>query len=418
MPFNAALSEHYRQLLGIGSPWKIADVDVNIEQTRVDIVIEWPKGTLPRCPECGKACSLHDHREERVWRHLDTMQFHTFIHCRIPRSDCGVHGIKTMKVPWGEPNSRWTLMFEAWCIGILELMPSIAKARKMLGLSWDEAFAIKKRAVKRGLSRRSVKDIAYAGIDEKSFGKKERFVTIFNDLNEGRVLEVARSKSTEAARTVLASIPVPERGKVLAVAMDMTAAYENACREAFANADIVYDIFHIEKMLSEAMDTVRRKEHKAQMARGIGIYKKTRYLWLRRPERWSEKQRDMFNDVNAAFAAGKFSQTKIGRAWSIKEAFRPFWKYVYRGAASRYFKRWYFWATHSKLEPMIKVARTMKAHIEGMLAYFKHGITNAYSEGINSKIQDIKSSARGFRSFPNYRIAILFSCGKLEMLPQ
>jgi len=417
MSFSTAISNHYSQLLGLGSPWTITDVDVNIEDMRVDIVIEWPSGKMLHCPECGKACSLKDHREERIWRHLDTMQFKTFIHCRVPRSDCGTHGVKTVKVPWSEPNSRWTLLFEAWCVKILELVPAISKAKKILGLSWDEAFAIKKRAVKRGLKRRVVKDVEHTGIDEKSFGKKERYVTVFNDLDGTRVLEVAPSKSAEAASIVCASIPEPERGKVRAVAMDMTAAFEKACTEAFPNAEIVYDIFHVEQMLSNAMDSVRRTEHKALMARGITIFKKTRYLWLKRPERWSDKQHDSFQEVNTAFSAGKFAQTKIGRAWTIKESFRPFWKFIYPGAAARYFRRWYFWATHSKLEPIIKVARSMKAHLDGLLAYFRHGITNAYSEGINSKIQDLKSAARGFRSFPNYRIAILFSCGKLDMRP-
>jgi transposase len=390
---------------------------VNIVEQRVDIRIEWPSGKPVRCPNCGKACSLKDHREERVWRHLDTMQFKTLIHCCIPRSDCGAHGVKTVSVPWSEPNSRWTLMFEAFAVTVLGLVPSIAKAQKILGLSWDETHAIKKRAVRRGLKRRKVTEIEHVGIDEKSFGVKERFVTILNDLDGERVLEVAPSKSMEAAKTVCASIPQEEREKVQAVAMDMTAAFERVCREMFPKSETVYDKFHIEQLLTKAMDTVRRKEHKLLLAQGITIFTKTRYIWLKRPERWSEKQKQHFEEVNAAFASGKFAQTKIARAWSLKEGFRGLWNYAYRGTAARYFKRWYFWATHSRLEPMIKAARTMKAHLEGILAYFHHGITNAYSEGINSTIQDLKSAARGFRSFPNYRIAILFACGKLEMQP-
>jgi transposase len=110
-------------------------------------------------------------------------------------------------------------------------------------------------------------------------------------------------------------------------------------------------------------------------------------------------------------------EMKVGRAWSIKETFRRFWDYRYRGAAESFFKSWYYWATHSKLKPIVDAARTLKRHIVGILAYLKHHITNAATEGLNSKIQSIKSDARGFRNFQNYRIAILFHCGKLNLYP-
>ena len=110
-------------------------------------------------------------------------------------------------------------------------------------------------------------------------------------------------------------------------------------------------------------------------------------------------------------------ELKVGRAWSIKEMFRHFWTYRYRGAAISFFKRWYFWATHSKLQPVMKMAKTLQRHLEGMLSYLKHHITNAVTEGLNSKIQSIKANARGFRNFEHYRIAILFHCGRLSMCP-
>jgi len=108
---------------------------------------------------------------------------------------------------------------------------------------------------------------------------------------------------------------------------------------------------------------------------------------------------------------------KVGRAWSMKEMFRQFLDYTYKGSAQSFFKRWYFWATHSQLKPMIDAAKTLKRHLAGMLTYIKHHITNVVAEGLNSKIQNIKSNARGFRNFEHYRIAILFHCGKLALYP-
>jgi transposase len=418
MPLNPALAQHYHQLLGLSTPWRITDIALNVPEERVDITIEWPTDRRVLCPECGKRVARKDLREERVWRHLDTMQFQTFLHCRVPRSECATHGVKTIAIPWGERNSRWTLLYEAFAVELMQQVPSLSKVAHLLHLSWDEAHALRTRAVRRGLKRRDLEDIDYLGIDEKSFGSRERYVTVLSDLTEARVLDVAPSKSTEAARDVLSIIPAAERVGVKAVAMDMSAAFERACAELVPAAEIVYDKFHVEQLLTHAMDMVRRKAHKELLREGISVFTKTRYLFLRRKERWSDRQKDQFRDVNRDFGKARFAQSKIGRAWNIKEAFRGFWDYAYLGAARRYFRRWYFWATHSRLEPIIKAARTLNTHLDGLLNYFHHGITNAFSEGINSKIQDIKSAARGFRNFENYRIAILFACGKLNMKPQ
>jgi transposase len=417
MAIHPALIAHYRQLLALPAPWRISDITLNVGEQRVDIVIEWPEGKRVPCPKCGERCALKDHRQERVWRHLHTMQFETFLHCRVPRSECRVHGAKTIAIPWGEANSRWTLLFEIFALEVLQEVSVLSKAAAMLGISWDEAHALRKRAVNRGLERRETAGIEYLGIDEKSFGKKVRYITVLSDLNEGRVLDVAPRKSAEAAKQVLEVIPPEERGAVRAVAMDMAAAFAKVCDELLPNADKVYDKFHIEKALSEAMGKVQSDERKELTRQGIAVFKRTRYLFLRRPDHWSKEQKKQFRDIKREYGATKFSQSRIGRAWAIKEAFRQFWAYVHPTWARKYFDRWYFWATHSRMKPIINVARTFKKHFPGIINYIYHGITNAFAEGINSKIQMIKSNARGFRSFDNYKIAILFHCGKLDMKP-
>ena len=137
---------------------------------------------------------------------------------------------------------------------------------------------------------------------------------------------------------------------------------------------------------------------------------KTKYLWLRNPKNWSDVQREQF-------ATMKIDMLQVGRAWSIAQAFEDFWTYRYAGSAREFFDRWYFWATHSRLKPVIEAAKTLKRHLPGLLAYCKHRITNAVAEGMNSKIQLIKANARGFRNFEKYRIAILFYCGRLDLYP-
>jgi len=112
------------------------------------------------------------------------------------------------------------------------------------------------------------------------------------------------------------------------------------------------------------------------------------------------------------------STLKTARAWAMKESLVALWDYTYDGAARTFFKRWYFWATHSQLEPMIKVARMLKRHLGNILTYLKHRITNAVTEALNAKIQWIKYGARGFRNRDAFKMAILFHCGGLDLEPR
>ena len=147
------------------------------------------------------------------------------------------------------------------------------------------------------------------------------------------------------------------------------------------------------------------------MAQGYETLKGTRQLWLYNPQNFSPEQ-------GAAFSALKDLQLKVARAWAAKELFSKFWDYRQEGWARRFFKDWFGWVSRSRLKPLIEVAQMLKRHLENLLTYLEHRITNAVTEGLNSKIQSLKSAARGFRNFANYRIRILFFCGKLDLYPQ
>ena len=194
--------------------------------------------------------------------------------------------------------------------------------------------------------------------------------------------------------------------------MDMWENFMESTKSHCPAADIVHDKFHCAKYLGKAVDSVRRKEHKEFKAenKGESVLNKTKYLWLMNPKNWNDVQRERFNEM-------KIDILQVGRAWSIVQAFNDFWAYHYAGSALKFFDRWYFWATHSRLKPIIEVAKILKRHLPGLLSYCKHRITNAVAEGMNSKIQMIKSNARGFRNFENYRKAILFYCGRLDLYP-
>lgn len=370
-------------------------------------------GKRASCPQCGESCPVRDYGPERRWRHLDTMNFETVIQARTPRSNCRECGVKTVEVPWAGKNSRFTLMFEAFAIVVLQAAGSLEAGRRLLRLSWDSAHGIMERAVERGLERRDLSEVRRVGIDEKSFLRGHKYLSALNDLDGGRVLDVVPERTEEACRALIfKALPTLwDRFKIEAVAMDMWPAFSNAAGDLLSEAEVVFDRFHVSKHLNGAVDQVRRAEHKHLLKDGDRSLTGTRYSWLRSPGTRTEKHEGVLEEL-----CGR--NLKTARAWAIKESFDEFWKAPNEAFAEEVFKEWYRWAVRCRLGPVVRVAKMLKAHLGGLLSYFRHRITNSVSEGLNSKIQAIKASARGFRNFENYRIRILFFCGKLSLSPK
>jgi transposase len=401
--------DFHRRVLELPLPWGVAAVDLATEEKSVLIEVAYPAGTLVHCPECGKLCSIKDKRK-RKWRHLSLMQFQTFVECDVPRSDCEEHGIHQILVPWAEPNGRFTLAFEDFGIQLIHASSNLTAASVLLGISWDGIQAIQRRGVERGLLRRKRETLCRLGIDEKSFLSRHRYATVLSDLKGARILEVTQGRDEAAAQAALDVLDLKQKAGVKAVAADMWIPYRNAIQSQLPNAVLVHDRFHVMGYLTKALDKVRKKEHWELKANGNQSLTGTKYLWLTSRENWSGDQRREFREL-------KDQNLKVGRAFAMKEQFRRFWGFSYAKAAEGFYKRWYFWVTHSRLKPMIEAARTIERHYSNISNYFQHRITNAVAEGLNSKIQLIKAGARGFRNFANFRVAILFHCGGLKLRP-
>jgi transposase len=404
------LTKHYSLLLGLDAAWTVSDVALSVKENRVEISVAHGGGAVA-CPECGDECTIADHAPIRTWRHLDTMQFETKIAARTPRADCKKCGVKTIAVPWATKHSRFTLMFEAFAIDVLLACGNIKSAAGLLGITWGSAQRIIDQAVERGIERRELENIEQVGMDEKSFRRGHNYITVLNDIGNSRVLEVTEGRDEKAANKAWTAVPEEQRVQVKAVAIDMWTAFENAAQANAPQADIVYDRFHISKYLNDAVDKVRRKEHKALKEEGDERLVGSKHSWLFNPENMKEERWLKFQSL-------KDSELKTSRAWAIKEQFRWFWDYTYPKSAETFFRSWYGWAARSRLDPIIDVAKMLKKRLPNILTYFRHQITNALSEGYNSRIQTIKSSARGFHTFKNYRARILFHCGKLDLKPE
>jgi transposase len=402
----------YQHLLGMTEPWAVSRVDLDVAAKRVDIWVEHPKGMKWPCPECGAMGSLHDHAAERVWRHLDSCQFQTLLHADPPRMKCPEHGVRQVRLPWAEPHARFTVLFEAFAIQVLE-ETSIQAARKILGISWDEAWHLMHRATARGLARKKPREIRYYGVDEKSAGRGQKnYVTVICDLIQGTVEEVTEGREKRSLLDYLEALTKEQREAIAAVSMDMCDAYIYAVCDGLPDGrnKIVFDRFHIMQHMGKAVDQVRRQEHRVLSEQGNDVLANTRYVWLYSRENLPSRY---WED----FYALKDSDLKTARAWAIKENLRNLWNYKTLRWAEPFWKRWYFWATHSRLEPVKAAARTIKNHLYGILSYFEHPITNAMSEGINSKIATIWKAACGYRNKQRFRTAILFHLGGLDLAP-
>ena len=401
----------YEYLLGLKTPWSVRTVEMNVQEQKVDVWAAHPEDASWECPECGKPRPLYDHAEERIWRHLDSCQFKTFLHARVPRVECPEHGIVQVKVQWAEAKSRFTLLFERLAIEVLKQC-DVTGASKILRISWDEAWRIMKHAVRRGFSRKEKKTVSVIGVDEKSIAKGHRYMTLVYDLSAGTVEYIADERKAESLENYYRGLSSEQLEGIKAVAMDMWEPYFQATMSQLPNAEgkIVFDRFHVMGYVTKAVDTVRKKEHRELMKNGDETLKGSKYLWLYGRENVPESRRAEFNRLRG-------QEMKVGRAWALKETLRRLWHYVYPSSGQKFWKQWYFWATHSQLEPMKEAAATLKRHIRNILMYFTHRITNAMSEGINGKIQAIKKMANGFRNPENFKTAIFFHCGGLDLYP-
>jgi transposase len=406
-----SLEQHYRRLLGLEEPWVVEAVNLELAAQRVEIRLRAQVTTKGlKCPECEKWSGLYDHAPERRWRHLDTMQFETVLMARIPRVNCPEHGVKTIEVPWAGKNSRFTLMFEAFAIRVLQAGETVQSGAGLLRLDWHSAHQIMERAVERGLQRRKTETVRLVGIDEKSFGRGQDYVSLMSDLEQSRVLEVVPDRTAEACQELWTHLGSEQSRNVEAVTIDMWEPYLSTTAQAAPQAQIVHDKFHVAKHLNEAVDRVRRAENRQLYSEGSDLLTGTKYVWLKNPQNWHEADQLKFEALRSCGC-------KVARAWQLKELFREFWSCFTSTEAESFFERWYSWAIRCRLAPVKEVARMLKAHLENLLTYFTYAISNAMTEGFNSKIQSLKHAARGFRTFANFRIRILFFCGRLNLYP-
>lgn len=399
----------YQQILGIQKPWKVVSVNVSIADDEVEVVVEHA-GARRSCPKCGKACPGYDKRRRR-WRHLDTCQLKTLLVADVPRVSCAEHGVVTIDVPWAEPGSGFTALFESLVIDWLKTATVSAVAER-LRLSWNAVDGIMQRAVRRGLARREQLSPKRLSVDETSYRKGHDYITVVTDQASGTVLHVAEDRVASSLGSFFDQLDDEQRSQIEAVCMDMWPAYIKATRAAVPDADqkIAFDRFHVAQYLGRGVDQVRRAEHRELSKAGDSLLKGTKYQWLTNPANmgWHQQR---------AFTSLRQSSLRTARAWAMKELASRLWDYKSRTWAEKGWKRLIGWMVRSRLAPMKKVASTLKNHLWGIINAVVLNADNSHAESINSRIQTIKARSRGFRNKQRFRDAIYFHLGGLELYP-
>ena len=316
-----------------------------------------------------------------------------------------------MRLPWAEGHARFTSLFERLAIDVLR-ETSVQGGTAILRITGEEAWGIISRAVERGRAAKEQRIVPTIGVDEKAAAKGQRYITLVCDLERATVEYIGDDRREASLDAYYEGLNKPQLDGIQAVAMDMWQPFiDSTMSHVPAAAEkIVFDRYHIAQHMGKAVDTVRKQENRDLRAVGDETLVGSKYLWLYRGENLPEKHHDWFAVLRAA-------NLKTGRAWAIGESLRGLWDYMTKGWAMRFCKRWYFWATHSRLTPVIEVAQMIRNHLPNLMTYFDHRITNAVSEGLNSKIQTIKKMACGYRNRENFKTAIFFHCGGLHLYP-
>jgi len=391
-------------ILDFGDSWQVSNVTVNFKTEEVDIFIEFIDKQAP-CPEFEDLYSIYDRRETRRWRHLDTLQYKTYINCRVPRVKTP-SGVKTISVPWADNFERHSYLFERLAIDILQATKNQTATAKLLRTGFNVINRIIHLSTQRGLERRDTSlTLANYSIDEKSFRKGHSYVSVLSSPTTGVIVDVVEDR-TKKAVSQLISQAIPDFDKVETVSMDMWPAYLNTIKEKIPNANIIHDRFHLVKYLNDGIDKVRKREVKEHEE-----LRNTKYVFLKNKANLTDKQHIKFKSIQDA-------NYEVSRAWRIREDFRSIFGSKDMPEAIGMFIKWGASVINAKINEMLKIAKMFNNHLSGVCNALISKHSNAMAERLNGKIQEVKSTARGYKTFENFRSAILFFHGALNLYPQ
>lgn len=394
--------------LGLAAPWEVTDVSFDPDAGRIDFQVGFHRGARFACPECGTTQqAVHDTRE-RSWRHLNFFQYQAFVHAKVPRVRCESCG-KTLQVavPWAREGSGFSQLMEALVVTLCKAMP-VHQVALLLGVSDMSVWRILDHYVDGAREREDFSSVRAVGLDETASRRGQHYVSLFHDLERGRLLFACEGRTGDVVAHFADDLEAHGgcAENIRDLCIDMSASYIAGVTEHLPWANVTFDEYHVIALVNRAVDEVRREEVKHNP-----LLKRSRYVWLKDARKWTRAQLFAFHDLSRR-------GLKTHRAFRLKEALRDIFASARNaGQAAVLLEKWYRWARRCRLEPIKRVAATLRRHWQGILNAFDSNLTNGRAEGINSLVQAAKARARGYRTSRHLITISYLIAGKLAHLP-
>jgi transposase len=395
-----------RSLLGLEET-RVLDVNFDELGLVIDVAPTWRRG---RCSECGQVCPGYDRDRGRRWRHLDLAGMTLHLRYDTRRVDCPRCGVKVERVPWAETSSWFTRPFEDH-VGYLAQRSDKTTVSDIMRVAWDTVGTIIQRVVARRQRPDVLDGLTHIGVDELSYRRHHEYITVVVDHKRGHVVWAHPGKNADTLKAFFDELGTERCAKLEAVTIDMSGAYIKAVTECSPQAQIIFDRFHVQRLVQDAVDEVRRDEVRAAPSAEEGKeLKGTRWALLK--SFWNLSLFD-----SARLAMLQRDNKRLYRAYLLKEALVGVLDCRSESLARQKLDEWVRWARRSRLDPFKRVAATIREHADGILAYVRSGLSNGRTEGLNGKARTITRRSFGFHSAHGLIALLKLCCSGIHLYP-
>ena len=401
------LTKLLRILMGLKET-RVVDVGFDAAGLVVDVAPTWRR---PRCSVCGDKCPGYDRDPDRSWRHLDVAGMQLRLRYDTRRVKCRrCDGVKVERVPWAETGSWFTRPFEDH-VGYLAQRSDKTTISSMMRVAWDTVGAIIQRVVARREDGNALDGLTQIGVDELSYRRHHEYITVVVDHKRRRVVWAKPGKNADTLKAFFEELGPERCAQLEAVTIDMSAAYIKAVTECTPEAQLIFDRFHVQRLVQDAVDEVRRDEVRAASTEEERKQLKgTRWPLLK--SFWNLSLFD-----SCRLSSLQRENKRLYRAYLLKDALVRVLDCRDEWLARTKLDQWVRWARRSRLEPFKRVAGTIRTHAEGIIAYVTSGLSNGRTEGLNGKIRAITKRAFGFHSAHGLIALIKLCCSGIDLHP-
>ena len=394
----------FEAALGITSPWYINEVDFDVEKKALTLNVDFVAGSRFAVPEVTGAHPAHDTVTKR-YRHLNFFQHECYLVVRVPRVRLPDGGIRQVEPDWAGRLAGFTLLFEALIMSMCQEM-TFAAVSRLVGLSWHQVTAICKRYVELGLQQADFSEVKRLAADETSKARGHDYITLVADADKRRVLFVTEGKDAQTIKAFSADFAAHggDPAAIESISIDMSPAFIKGVTQYLPSARITFDKFHVIAHANTAVDKTRRIEQKTDSSLKGLRWK----LLMDRDNLTLEARADL--DAFVAQVATK----RTARAWLYKEQLREIMERKQVNVVRAMLTQWVTNVMRSKVEPMKVVAKMIRSHLDGIVAWTQTRQTNGFLEAINGLFQAAKRKARGYGNFSTIRSVVFLLAGKLD----